>query len=313
MTFASLSGRRVIVTGVSGFVGGSIANAWAHAGATVLGLCRSAARPPDIAAGVDVRVCTYASADLVDTIARFEPDVILHAAGSASVAASLADPAADFASTVALFQTLLEATRRTRVRPLVIYPSSAAVYGNPDRLPVAETAALHPVSPYGHHKMMAEALGREYAVCFGVPVLAVRFFSIFGPRQKRLLLWELFRRFVDEPSVTVRGSGNEVRDFLHIEDVAASLASMLGRLAGPYATVNLASGRGTSVADMARLVGRHLGSTKDIVFGNRAQPSDPDRWIADIAVAAGLGAGIPPNGSYDLEARVAATLRAWTS
>ncbi len=313
MTFGPISGRKVVVTGVSGFVGGSIANAWVRAGAAVAGLCRSAVRPAGIDSRVDVRACSYDVAVLAEAIAQFEPDIILHAAGSASVAASLTDPAADFASTVALFHALLEATRRTRFRPLVIYPSSAAVYGNPDRLPVAETAPLHPVSPYGHHKVMAETLAREYAACFGVPVLSVRFFSIFGPRQKRLLLWELFRRFMDEPKVEVRGTGNEVRDYLYIEDVAASLASMLDRITGPYAAVNLASGRGTSVRDMAQLIGRHLGSTKDIVFANRAQPADPDRWIADIATAAGLGSGIAPDGSYGLDARVAATLRAWMS
>jgi UDP-glucose 4-epimerase len=308
---ASLEGRSILVTGVSGFIGGSIAGAWARAGARVVGLRRGPMSPLALDAEIEIRQCTFAAARLTETIEHFAPEVLLHAAGSASVAASMADPNTDFNDAVSSFQIVLEAVRKSRHRPLIVYPSSAAVYGNPQRLPVSEDAALAPVSPYGHHKVIAETLARGYATCFGLRVLALRMFSVFGPRQRRLLVWDLFRQFRTQDVVHVRGTGDEVRDFLHVEDIAVALATIAGNLTQSYTVANLASGRGTNVREMALMIGRLLASEKEIHFGGYKQPGDPDCWIADTAMAERLGAGIPTGGAYDLENRIAETLRSW--
>ena len=75
-------------------------------------------------------------------------------------------------------------------------PASAAVYGNPSTLPVNETAELRPISPYGFHKIACELLAREAAQCFDQDVLICRFFSVFGRKQHRLLVWELYQQLV---------------------------------------------------------------------------------------------------------------------
>jgi hypothetical protein len=86
---------------------------------------------------------------------RYAPDVVFHAAGSASVGASMSDPVSDYNASVGTWAALLEGIRQSALKPRIFFPSSAAVYGNPATLPVSEDAALAPISPYGHNKVIA--------------------------------------------------------------------------------------------------------------------------------------------------------------
>src|SRR5689334_24629851 len=108
--------------------------------------------------------------DLVNVIREFGPDVVVNASGTASVGASVEDPLHDFQGSVQTCADVLEAVRRSGSRPLVVIPSSAAVYGNPASLPISEDAELRPISPYGFHKAACELLAREYAECFGLNI-----------------------------------------------------------------------------------------------------------------------------------------------
>jgi UDP-glucose 4-epimerase len=306
---------KVLITGANGFIGGSLANAWVCDGARVVGLCRRSAAASGLDPRIEMQTSSFTLDELAAELRRIEPDVLFHAAGTASVAESLENPNKDFAATVALFQTVLEATRRSGTRPVVVYPSSAAVYGNPEILPVSENAAVRPLSPYGYHKAMAELLAQEYAACFDIPVLVVRLFSVFGARQRRLLVWELFRKLREEAEVEVQGTGQEIRDFLAVEDVATAVAALARAVSSTRGCTiaNVASGRGTSVRDMAELMRRLTGSEKRIAYANQRRPGDPDRWIADIARLDRLG-GVPAGSErYDLEGRLAATVRAWAA
>lgn len=307
---ATIAGKRVLITGATGFIGRSIGEGWCNAGAIVIGVqCRGAVAPIDLP--FPLHRIDADPADFAAAIDAAKPDFILHAAGSASVPGSIRDPAQDFASGPLLFQALLEGVRRSRFRPIVLFPSSAAVYGSPEKLPVEESAPSLPISPYGHHKAAAELLGREYAQCFGVPVQLLRLFSVFGERQRKLLVWELFRQFARDDEVVVQGTGNEIRDFLHIDDLAAIAAITAMEAERPFTILNVATGRGTSVREMAETMRAALGSSKTIRYANQARPGDPDRWIADVASVSrfpGVGAVIEAS---DLESRLALTLAAW--
>ena len=307
-----MTGSTLLITGANGFIGGVIGRAWQSQGGNIVGLVRPEARVD--AANITFPIHRYplTSDEVRSAIDHFAPDVVLHAAGTAAVGASLTDPAADYAASVGTANAALEGIRRSGRRPRFLFPSSAAVYGEPAMLPVAETAPIHPLSPYGYHKAMAELLIREYGRCFGVPALIFRLFSVFGPHQRRLLVHELFDRFRRDAVVTVQGTGEEMRDFLHEDDLAAGVLGLLPRISDPVVVINLATGRGTRVKTVAATMQRLLKSPKEIRYANAAQPGNPSQWTADISALRACAPDLDYAAAADFEQRLAKTLRGWT-
>jgi UDP-glucose 4-epimerase len=232
-----------------------------------------------------------AQSDLAAIIKDFAPELIFHGAGTASVSGSISAPLDDLRASAMTWANVLDSTRRSGLRPLLIFPSSAAVYGNPDRLPVDEDCTVAPISPYGFHKAACELLAREYAKCFGLSIIACRIFSVFGPAQRRLLVWELFEQmFGPSPTVWLQGDGEESRDYLHIDELSvAILALAQGRAKSTpvdvpdVITINVASGRQTRARDLAHQIRTLVGAEKEIRCRGIARPGDPKRWQANIA------------------------------
>jgi UDP-glucose 4-epimerase len=211
---------------------------------------------------------------------------------------------------VLTWANVLESVRRSRRRPLLLFPSSAAVYGNPLTLPIAEQAAIAPISPYGFHKAACELLAREYAECFGLHIVVGRLFSLFGPRQRRLLLWELYRQAAaGGPEIVLRGTGEESRDYLHIDDVAAIFLHLASLDLPGLTIVNVASGEETNIRDLARMIARAAPVDCRITALGVTQPGDPVRWRADTSSLARLGS---PQ-SRPLAEGIAACVKAWQS
>jgi UDP-glucose 4-epimerase len=277
---------KLLITGSCGFIGSSVGRLAAHAGYEVLGLAR-ASRPREGWLGGHRQV-DLENSSLSGIIAEFKPDVVLHAAGSASVSASLASPHDDLRAATLTWGNLLESVRGSRLRPLIFFPSSAAVYGNPAELPVREDAPTLPISPYGFHKAACELLAREYAQCFDLRIVVCRLFSLFGAAQQRLLIWELYQQFAsDAPTVWLRGTGKESRDYLHLDDFASAFFQLID---GPSAeagapgcrVVNVASGQETNVLDLAKIIGELVAPDKQISCRGVVSPGDPRAWRADI-------------------------------
>ncbi len=301
----------LLITGGNGFVGSAVARAWRSAGGTVIVIARSDLSSRAGRVDHSVHAESLSPEVIAEAVNRFVPDVVLHAAGTASVASSLGDPAADFSASVGTLQAVLEGVRSSRHRPRVLYPSSAAVYGEPDSLPVHENAPIRPLSPYGHHKAIAELLAREYAVSFEVPVLVFRLFSLFGPHQRRLLVWELFQQFQHAERVTLRGTGDETRDFLHEDDLGTLLMGVLPKLREPYAILNLATGRATRVRELAELLSTICASPKQISFAGGSQIGNPVHWAADTRKLQDMVPDSASGAGYDLAGRLRATIAAW--
>jgi len=275
---------RHLITGISGFIGGSLGRYAARRGDVVLGTGR-ANDGGDEWSGLYTRV--EGPEDLATVIQEFRPDVVVNAAGTASVGASVTDPVNDFRGSVQTCADMLEAVRRSDSRPLVVIPSSAAVYGNPASLPVSEDAALQPISPYGFHKAACELLAREYAECFGLNVLVCRFFSVFGPAQRRLLVWELYQQLAGpEKTAWLSGTGEETRDFLYIDDLADALLQLIEsaqKTNEKYLLLNVAGGVETSVLKLAEMMRDLVAPEKEICCRGEQRINDPVRWRADIS------------------------------
>ncbi len=280
----------VLVTGAAGFVGRVVAIEAKRCGLDVHGCGRSAMAPEDFEGSWHQVNWTLGAEPLTALLNEVRPDIIVHGAGSASVADSLKAPLADFQASLGSWSLLLEAVRVSEQKPVIVFPSSAAVYGSPDRLPIAEDSPCHPVSPYGWHKLLCEGLAHAHASAFGARIIVARLFSVFGSHQRRLLLWELFDRLRREPGpLSLMGTGEETRDFLGEEEMAATLLN-LALLKNTSLTeegkpliVNVASGVERTTLQMAHLITDLCAPGRDILCLGHPRPGDPPRWCADIS------------------------------
>jgi UDP-glucose 4-epimerase len=287
---------RLLVTGSHGFIGGTIGRLGSDLrGYDVVGLGRHP-EPPDDWRG------RYLEAELagrrfVEILEELQPDVILHAAGPSSVRASLELPLDDFRASTESWATTLECVRQSGLHPLLIFISSAAVYGNPQTLPVGEDAPIEPISPYGFHKAACELLSESTALCFGHDVLTLRCFSLFGERQRRLLVWELYEQLAgSNPTVWLAGTGEESRDYLSVGDLEEALSQLVEQRSALTGHVILNVGRGveTAVGRLADEMRAFVAPGKSIRAKGGSRPGDPLHWCADVSKLRGLIPGWQP-------------------
>lgn len=297
---------RLLITGIHGFIGGGVGRVARGAGHEVLGLDLAAQAPEGWDGSYAQLDAAYA--DAAPVVRDFAPDWVLHAAGTASVGQSYAAPLDDLRAAVLTWANVLDGVRRSALRPVVLFPSSAAVYGNPEHLPIAEDAPVRPISPYGFHKAACELIGWEHAECFDLDVVLARLFSVYGPGQRRLLLWELYERAVGpEPEIQLMGTGKETRDYLHVDDVGRSLLAVAAKHPPGLTVVNVASGEAIETAALAAMVARAAGVDKPVRARGAERTGDPSHWRADVGRLKSMGAGA----HRDLEAGVRACVEAW--
>lgn len=270
----------VLVTGACGFLGSEIARLLSRSGYRVTGVGRQV---KCAVAGVE-----YHSMELPDDaigrlIANVRPEFLVHAAAPASVAASLAEPLSDLMGSVLVQAHLLDAVRRYSPSTQVITLSSAAVYGSPDDLPVSEESPLRPISPYGHHKVMCEMLLSESNDVYGIRSCGLRIFSAYGAGLQRQLLWDLCQKAIANDVVSLYGTGDETRDFIHVDDVAQAVLAIIRNAPFEGEFYNVASGTETTVRDLADRLVSLVAPGRPLEFSGEIRPGDPQRWRADIS------------------------------
>lgn len=280
---------KVLITGVAGFLGRYLAREFDRRGCQVLGLDMI---PPENAPTNHLKgyyQIALPSGRLEELLAQERPQVCLHAVGRASVGHSLTSPAEDFAATVPVTFQLLEALRSRHPAGRLIFLSSAAVYGNPQSLPVSEDHPPGPISPYGYHKLLAELLCREYAQIYGLPVVIARIFSAYGPGLRRQVLWDLCYKIATQPVLKVKGTGEETRDFLHARDIAGAIFVLAHSEPPPGEIFNIASGRQISIRDLALTILHQWGKNLPVEFDQHNPEGYPKKWQADVTKLEGLG------------------------
>lgn len=227
--------------------------------------------------------------DFQDIFINHKFDVCVNCSGAANVPFSLEKPYNDFQlNTLNVFK-ILDAIRRFNPECRYINMSSAAVYGNPEALPITESMPYRPVSPYGVHKEMAEMLCDEFHRHWGVRTSCVRIFSAYGPRLKKQLLWDLAQKAKNDERVELFGTGRETRDFIYVTDLVRLIDSIIANAPFEADIINAANGRQIEIAEIARLMMEALGCDKEIVFKGVNRKGDPLNWEADISKAKALG------------------------
>lgn len=226
----------------------------------------------------------------IDALSTYggEPDVIFHCAGSGSVAFSMTNPYQDYQRSVATTHSVLEYIRTVCSTAALVLPSSAAVYGVAPTMPIRVAAPLGPASAYGFHKKVAEDLCRMYGQLFGVRSSLIRFFSIYGVGLRKQLLWDACRRIADGEA-TFSGTGQETRDWIHVEDAAALMICASKHTTAEGTVINGGTGRATQIDAIVHAIANEFGCSRQPAFSGICRPGDPVHYQADITQALDWG------------------------
>jgi UDP-glucose 4-epimerase len=279
---------RYVVTGAAGFIGSQLAEALQDAGHDVTGVdCFTdfydAAEKERNARGLDVRRVDLAEEQLeLDGV-----DGVFHLAAQAGVR-SFGDVFPTYVRRNLLAsQRVFEACAQAGVR--VVFASSSSIYGETETHPTPEDAEPRPISPYGITKLGCEHLARAYGSAFGLDAVVLRYFTVYGPRQRPDMF---FRRVCDAlrtgGSFEIFGSGEQSRSFTYVGDaVDATIAAM--ERAEPGAVFNVGGGEEASMLEAIALLERLSGRALDVRHAGNAK-GDVSRTSADVSrIAAALG------------------------
>ena len=229
------------------------------------------------------------NADYHQIFENNEFDVCINCSGAASVPDSLQHPLRDFnLNSVNVFK-LLDAIKTYQPKCKFINLSSAAVYGNPVKLPIDESMFSNPVSPYGFHKMMSEQMCKEYSNFFSIPTCSLRIFSAYGEGLQKQLFWDLFQKTKSNKEIVLYGTGKESRDFIYIKDLlqAIYLVALHAEFKGEI--INIANGEEVFIEDCVKIFYNFINNDIDYKFSGEGRKGDPNNWVADISELRKLG------------------------
>jgi UDP-glucuronate 4-epimerase len=304
---------RVAVTGVAGFVGSHLAEALIARGDTVVGIdCFTPYYDPgtketNIAAlrgrkefelvAVDLRTADLTA--LLDGV-----DAVFHQAGQAGVRLSWSDGFVDYVGhNVLATQRLLESVHAARPSARFVYASSSSVYGNQPRYPTTEADLPRPYSPYGVTKLAGEHLCGLYAENWGVHTVALRYFTVFGPRQRPdMSLHRLCEAALGGEAFPRYGDGEQVREFTYVADIVRANLAAVAADVPPGTFCNIAGGGEITLNRLIDLVGELAGTAvkveeEDAKAGDaRRNGGAIDRarellgWVPEVSLRDGIAA-----------------------
>jgi UDP-glucuronate 4-epimerase len=224
-------------------------------------------------------------------------DCIVHLAARAGVRPSIADPIGYQRVNVEGTQNVLEFARERGIRQFV-FASSSSVYGINPRVPWSEEDhVLQPISPYASTKVSCELLGHVYSELFGIRFIALRFFTVYGPRQRPDLAIHKFARMMSQGQpIPVFGDGNSRRDYTYIDDIVFGIRQAIEYDATPFEVINLGNNQTVSLLDMIRGLQFALSRTAELQW-LPPQPGDVPQTWANIEKAQAL-LGYSPTTTY---------------
>jgi UDP-glucuronate 4-epimerase len=288
---------RILVTGAAGFIGSHVVEFLLRGGVEVVGLdCFDDFYDPrikelNLRESRDFVGFTEVRGDLRDKeVLEAVPDVstVIHLAARAGVRPSIEDPVLYGSVNVGGSLNLLE-WMRTRGMANLVFASSSSVYGNNEKVPFSETDPVdRPISPYAATKRAGELLCHTYHHLFGMSVVALRFFTVYGPRQRPDLAIHKFAALLrDGGAIPMYGDGSTERDYTYISDILDGIRGALDLVhagAQVFELVNLGESRTISLSEMIRALGDEMGIPPEIEQ-LPMQPGDVQRTYADTSKA----------------------------
>ena len=242
----------------------------------------------------------YVSRQSLLWLDELQPDVIVHCAGDISVRESVEDPAKYYDNNVAKTITFLNHVKDYKKKPLVLFSSSASVYGNPDHVPLVETDRIKPISPYGHTKDIIEQVLQNYNQAYGLPGVCFRYFNAAGAEPNTFdlgqapgaghIIARLLESKIRDEFFTLNGvdfatpDRTCIRDYIHVWDLAdAHYRAIQWNVNQQFGVFNLGTNSGISNQEIVDYITLKHGPLK-LKVGDR-RPGDPDQLIADASLA----------------------------
>jgi len=289
-----LQGKTCLVTGAAGFIGSHLCERLLRDDYQVIGVdCFTdyythEIKESNLSGSRKHASFRFVEADLgvmnLDTLLE-GVSYVFHLAAQAGVRASWGQSFAVYTDlNILTTQKLLEAARHAEALEKFVYASSSSVYGDTDDLPLREAGTLQPISPYGVSKLAGEHLARLYAKNFGVPTVSLRYFTVYGPRQRPDMAFHKFLRAIygGQP-IPVYGDGEQTRDFTFVSDtIQANISAMTHGRPGSY--FNIGGGSRVTVNQCIDMLRRITGREVAVVH-QASQPGDVRHTWADTTAA----------------------------
>lgn len=293
--------RTVVVTGGCGYIGSHIARAFKNVGDSVFIIDRI--KREHTLKNIDGWfISDFADDDALATIVDLNPDIIVHCAGTSLVGPSMEDPGEYYDNNISKTVKLLNLIRDLRKKPLIMFSSSASVYGEPTAIPIHESAEISPISPYGNTKAMTEIMLKDYWYAHAMPSVCFRYFNVAGAEPYNFDLGQepeathIVARVL-EASIAGRGftingdnfptdDGTCIRDYVHVWDIAQAHVNAADYVLGTQPlprtgayVFNLGNNNGISNKQIVKYVANKYG----LPFVNYSQmrSGDPARLLAN--------------------------------
>ena len=291
--------ERILVTGAAGFIGSHLTERLLALGHQVIGIDNfdpfypAALKRQNLAAALahpSFQLIEGDCAEAADVERAFDGgiDAVVHLAARAGVRPSIQDPLGYTRANIVATQVMLEAARKHAVNRF-IFGSSSSVYGNNAKVPFSETDPVdHPISPYAATKRACELICHTYHHLFGMTVLSLRFFTVYGPRQRPDLAIRKFATLMSCGEVVpFYGDGSSERDYTWIDDIMQGVLGAIARSRAPapeFEIINLGESHTTSLSRLVELIAHALG-VQPRLQRLPMQPGDVDRTFADVSKA----------------------------
>jgi len=288
--------KPVVITGAAGFIASHLCEALLAAGCTVYGVDAFSPhyarelKELNLLASVAHKRFAFHELDILDPALDElvgEAKWVFHLAARPGVRDSWSDFEDYNRANILGTRAVLDATARHHVR--LIYASSSSVYGNAVELPVSEAAPLRPVSPYGASKVMTEMLSGAYARSYGLETVGLRYFTVYGPRQRPdMALARFIEAMLAGREVLLFGDGRQLRDFTYVGDVVAATvaAAERGRAGAVY---NVASGNARPLLEVLDALGDALNREPRLAFDTTKAGDVRDTWACTDLACRELG------------------------
>lgn len=222
---------------------------------------------------------------------NYKFDICINVSGAANVTNSFKDPLFDFNLNVFNVFKILEAIKLFNDKCKFVNLSSAAVYGNPDILPIIETSTILPISPYGFHKSISEIIVKEYYSVYKIQSISLRVFSVYGEYLKKQLFWDLYNKILHSSNdeIFLSGSGLETRDFIYVLDLLKALFLIINGVEFKGQAVNVANGEALTIKRVVEVFTMFVNPKFKVSFNNEIREGDPRFWESDITILKELG------------------------
>lgn len=235
---------------------------------------------------LDIDLATVTIKELHDAVPQ-PVDVVIHLAAKAGVRPSIADPVAYEQTNIVGTQKLLDFAVQKKVKKFV-FASSSSVYGINEKLPWKEDELLLPISPYAMTKLAGEMAGHVYHKLYGLPFIALRFFTVYGPGQRPdLAIHRFMRAILKDEAIAMFGDGSTSRDYTYVDDTVQGVLSAIDYNKTSFEIINLGNNYAVSLKDLVAAIEDVMGK-KAIINQQPEQPGDVPRTFADISKAKGL-------------------------